>query len=98
MADEDEHAGDHAGEQEEPAETKKAGKRLGAEKKKEVQFSYSKMRKEFGQPLNFTDSPPNLEVDIKPDPELKWDRENEQINVNLQTNDKRTNVWLIEWL
>lgn len=63
-----EHGGDHGDDE---IENKKKAKKLEANKKKEVQFSYSKMRKEFGQPLTFTDSPPNLEVDIKPNPELK---------------------------
>ena len=73
----DDHGGEHAGgaggddHDHETAPQRKKSKKLGADKKKEVQFSYSKMRKEFGQPLTFTDSPPNLDVDIKPDPELK---------------------------
>ena len=66
------HAGDHGGDHGEGMpKREKAGKKLVSDKKKEVQFSYSKMRKEFGLPITFTDSPPNLDVDIKPDPELK---------------------------
>ena len=68
----DEHGGDHGGEHGgEHGDAPAPKKKLVSDKKKEVQMSYSKMRKEFGQPLTFTDSPPNLDVDIKPDPELK---------------------------